>query len=73
MLVFKLLCAQYSCSCRKRYKQAYYIFQFSVFLVKMVNHYTDYEDFLEIQRLLQEYILYHYFHHIFYETLIRFK
>ena len=54
MLVLKLLREQHSFSCRERYKQAYYIFQFSVSLVKMVNHYADYEDFLDIQHLLQE-------------------
>ena len=54
MLVLRLLCEQHSFSCGKRYKQAYYIFQFSVFQVKMVNHYASYEEFLDIEDLLQE-------------------
>ena len=54
MLVLRLLCEQHSFYCRKRYKQAYYIFQSSVFQVKIVNHYAGYEDFLDIKDLLQE-------------------
>ena len=31
------------------------------------------EDFLDIQHLLQEYIVYYYLHHNFYEVFIKFK
>ena len=53
MLVLKSLCEQHSFSYRKRYNQAYYIFQFPVFQVKMEYNYGNYKDFLDIQDLLQ--------------------
>ena len=65
MLVLKPLCEHHSFSYYKRYKQADYIFQFSVFQVKMENNYGNYKDFLNIQDLLQENIPYHCFNHTF--------
>ena len=41
MLVLKLLCEQHSFLYHERDKQAYYIFKFYLFEVKMVNHDED--------------------------------
>ena len=56
-LVLKPLCEQRSFSCHKSHKQAYYIFQFSFFQVKIINRYEDQIIFFDTQHLLQENIL----------------
>ena len=73
VLVLKPLCEQHSFSCHERYKQAYCILQLYSFQVKMVNHYEDYTNFLDIQHLLQENIPYYYLHHNFYEVFVKLR
>ena len=71
MPVLKLLCEQDSFLCLVCYKQADYTFNF-LSQVKMANHYENNKFFLDIQHLLQEYVLHYYLHHNFYEVFIKF-
>ena len=61
-----ILYEQHSLFYHTNYIQACCIYQFSFFLVKMVNHYANHANFLDTQHLPQEYILYQYLHRSFF-------
>ena len=74
MLALNFLCEYYIQISQGNLLYAFGLFQFSFFLVKLVNHYEFHAIFQDIEHQLQENILHHFLHYSFFnETFIKLR